>query len=79
MWLLQNYGTQIEEFLSRDPMIGEDDVFVIWGGHNDMFLGRTPEAVSLNLKSHMETLTWTLAQRTWSCSICLAESVRATW
>ncbi len=51
-----NYGMQIDTFLSSQPTIDDDHLFVIWGGHNDIFRNRPPTTVAQNLKSHVETL-----------------------
>jgi phospholipase/lecithinase/hemolysin len=51
-----NYGTQIDDFMSSNPVIDADDLFVIWGGHNDMTTEVDPEVAADNMTQHVTTL-----------------------
>jgi phospholipase/lecithinase/hemolysin len=51
-----NYGTQIEMFLAEHPVIQSDDLFAIWGAHNDMFTGVDAQLVADNLAGHVMML-----------------------
>ena len=51
-----NYGTQISMFLADTPVVGDDDLLMLWGGHNDMFAQLDPAVVADNLAADVATL-----------------------
>ena len=51
-----NYGAQIDDFLNTGLPIKDDDLFVFWGGHNDMSTGVEPQVAADNLTQHLTTL-----------------------
>ena len=51
-----NYGTQVDDFLNNGSPISANDLFVFWGGHNDISTGVDPRIAADNLTQHLTTL-----------------------